>query len=1139
MKFLGNNVDGITNKLESLEHIINTEKPGAVFLQETKVGRTGRIKVPSNLKYTWYELIRTKEAEKGMKGGGLAIGILNTLEPSWISEGDNDAEALTVEIWVGGFPLRLVCGYGPQEGDSKERKVKYWDYLNQEVHNARENGAGIVIQMDGNLWAGDDIIKGDPKQQNQNGKMFQDFLSKNLDLTVANALPDCEGKITRRRHMKNGTQESILDFFVVCDQVLPLVTKMKVHEEDEIAFVRYAKKVVKSDHKVLELNVDLKIHMEAKHERQEIFNLRNKTKQKLFYEFTSKIGRFTKCVSSCEESVEVQFRRWKRMLNKSIHACFNKIRLTKNKEDSNLDKLLNEKKEILKKKNKTEEDERKVKDIEQELTDEIADKELEKLITVTGELDSEPNKNIWREMRKTYPKKTNPIPTGVKNFEGKVITNPNERKKVTLEHFHQRMRKRKVKFDVEEEIKLNEDVFSKRVEEAETNQSAPFSMEELEKVTTKLKSGKSKDPNNLIYELFKDGVMGNDMKHSLLMLLNKMKTQMSIPDELKTAHITILHKKNSKLDLKNWRGIFVTSVVRGILMKLIYERTYEIVDKSMTDSQIGARKKKSVRNHLFVLNSILSDVISSKNKKPIDLNIMDFKQMFDAEELPQVLNAMYESGVKNDMLALLNEANKTVKFAVKTPSGITEQRTIINKVMQGDVMAPIMSSNFVDTNIVKPAERTGNVYMYKNKVPIPPLVMQDDTLTVSLCGKKTKEMNNLLNTCTSSMGLQFGSDKCVKMHVGKSHIYNCENGEVDSWEETLVTNTDKSKIVEDVYKGRVNMKNVKVKKYLGEIISTTVKNETNIKEKTNKAFGNVKKIEDTLNERPYGKHRFKAALLMRNSMLLGSLANNIETMINVTKKDVENLEKPDICLQEKVLPTKVKASKAFRYLELGIVPIRFVVMQKRLLFLKYILNEDPESMLGQVYKQLKIDSRKGDFVSLIKQDMKEMEIHMEDCEVNEMSINKWKKLVKDKTKSIALKYLVTENSKKEKTKHIQFTTLKLSDYLKLNKNKELSEIIFGLRSGTLDLKAWNRWKYEDNLCVLCEKKEENINHFMECVEYGEPIETTTWKEVYENNAETQIKIAKEVKLRLEKRDKILKAGLDYPPGSNAPTVVVE
>ena len=52
---------------------------------------------------------------------------------------------------------------------------------------------------------------------------------------------------------------------------------------------------------------------------------------------------------------------------------------------------------------------------------------------------------------------------------------------------------------------------------------------------------------------------------------------------------------------------------------------------------------------------------------------MDFKQMFDTEELPGVLNALYDSGVKNGIHGLLNEANKNVNFAVKTPHGKPNQ----------------------------------------------------------------------------------------------------------------------------------------------------------------------------------------------------------------------------------------------------------------------------------------------------------------------------------------------------------------------------------------------------------------------------------------------------------------------------------
>ena len=115
---------------------------------------------------------RTVDAEKGNQGGGIALGVLNDLEPSWIIEGDNEDEAITVEIWVEGFPIRLLCGYGPQESDSKQRKDKFWDYIDKEVQNSPKNGAGIIIQIDGNLWAGSEIVEGYPNKQNHNGRLF-------------------------------------------------------------------------------------------------------------------------------------------------------------------------------------------------------------------------------------------------------------------------------------------------------------------------------------------------------------------------------------------------------------------------------------------------------------------------------------------------------------------------------------------------------------------------------------------------------------------------------------------------------------------------------------------------------------------------------------------------------------------------------------------------------------------------------------------------------------------------------------------------------------------------------------------------------------------------------------------------------
>ena len=171
-------------------------------------------------------------------------------------------------------------------------------------------------------------------------------------------------------------------------------------------------------------------------------------------------------------------------------------------------------------------------------------------------------------MRKAFPQKNKPLPTGVKNISGKVITNPNEKKKGIFEHFAHRMRKRPVREEVEDIVKINENLFEERLANAKTKKSPAFAMEELDKVLKTLKSEKSKGPEGYICELFQVGVIGTDLKLSIMMMMNQMKNQIKIPESLRMANVTILHKKGCKLDLGNWRGIFVSSVLRTILMKM-------------------------------------------------------------------------------------------------------------------------------------------------------------------------------------------------------------------------------------------------------------------------------------------------------------------------------------------------------------------------------------------------------------------------------------------------------------------------------------------------------------------------------------------------------------------------------------------
>ena len=182
---MGVNAAGISSKIHSFENVLRKLNPSIFFIQETKLKRQGKLKITNPSNYIIYELNR-----KDRNGGGLAIGVIEELKPVWISEGDDTTEVLIVEVDVSGFRIRCVGGYGPQEKDNVDKKKAFCDRLSVEVEEAHENEAGFILQMDGNLWAGSDIIKDDPNPSNYNGKLFKEFLTKFPHLKVVNSLID-------------------------------------------------------------------------------------------------------------------------------------------------------------------------------------------------------------------------------------------------------------------------------------------------------------------------------------------------------------------------------------------------------------------------------------------------------------------------------------------------------------------------------------------------------------------------------------------------------------------------------------------------------------------------------------------------------------------------------------------------------------------------------------------------------------------------------------------------------------------------------------------------------------------------------------------------------------------------------------
>ena len=553
-------------------------------------------------------------------------------------------------------------------------------------------------------------------------------------------------------------------------------------------------------------------------------------------------------------------------------------------------------------------------------------------------------------------------------------------------------------------------------------------------------------------------------------------------------------------------------------MKLIYRDIYETINESMSDSQIGSRKGMNIRNHVWVLNSIICDTLSRKGNKPIDIHIYDYKQCFDCLWLEECLNDMYEGGLDDDKLNLLYTANQTVNIAVRTPVGKTEVGTIHKVVIQGDVFGPMLCSKQVDTFGKECLEEQKYNYLYKGKVAIPPLSMVDDVVCISECGYKAVMSNSYMQSKTRSKKLQFGSSKCKKIHIGKQHEdFKCHNVYVDSWEETETTNTETGNTqVEDICIGEEIMEEKDEEKYLGDVISKDGRNLKNIKARINKGKGIVKKILNILEGIPVGKLYYQVAVILRNSLLVSSIICNSEAWFSLTESDLNLLETVDVSLLRSILKAPKSTPKEMLFMELGLVPLRDIIRERRLNFLFYILSQEADSMVFNVFQSQCENRTKRDWVTTVINDMEVLGLNVTFSEIQAMTKIKWKNIVKNRIKENSLKYLENMKQKYSKVMDLKHMNLTIQKYF-LPTVQEISEeeiqMIFKMRSQVTKLKMNMKSAYDSYECKVCEKDDETQQHVYECKEIwkikGKNIENIPQYEKIKNGSVSeQVEVAR-------------------------------
>ena len=122
----------------------------------------------------------------------------------------------------------------------------------------------------------------------------------------------------------------------------------------------------------------------------------------------------------------------------------------------------------------------------------------------------------------------------------------------------------------------------------------------------------------------------------------------------------------------------------------------------------------------------------------------------------------------------------------------------------------------------------------------------------------------------------------------------------------------------------------------------------------------------------YGPFHFKVAMMLRNSHIINGNLTTAEALYGQTMDSMEQLEQVDEMLLRRILEVGSCCPKEMLYLETGAIPIRCIIMQRRIMFLHYILNEG--SLINKVLDAQIRKPCKNDWVESVKRDLIELDM---------------------------------------------------------------------------------------------------------------------------------------------------------------------
>ena len=460
-----------------------------------------------------------------------------------------------------------------------------------------------------------------------------------------------------------------------------------------------------------------------------------------------------------------------------------------------------------------------------------------------------------------------------------------------------------------EGVQQNECKIASREEErVEGTRHERISMEEVCSSILRLKNRKAPGVCGVTGEMLKAG--GGVVVEWLHKIMDLAWRSGSVPMDWRRALIVPIHKKGSRTQCENYRGISLLSIPGKVYASVLEKRMRTITEGKVLEEQGAFRRGRSCVDQLFTVRQ-LGEKIIEKNKRML-MVCVDLEKAYDRVDRELLWRVLRAYGVNGELIRAVRSLYDDGKACVRVQGQKSDWFGVGQGVRQGCTMSPWLFNIFMD-NIVREAKQRfeGGVEMETGKIQL--LLFADDLMLVTERDEDAERNVKVLDEVMMKwrMTINWGKTKVMVVKRGGGTCNITVNG--------------------------VEIENVKTMKYLGAMLDEEGSCEAEV------------------------DHRIGAA-----SKVIGAMRKEI-----IDRRELSKATKLRV-INATVMPTLLYACETWTLLErhksrIQALEMRCLRRVEGVTMLDKVRNVDIRSRLGQVAVVSRVENKKTEWLKKMEE----------------------------------------------------------------------------------------------------------------------------------------------------------------------------